>query len=96
MSAVIQATQAISRPGDNVRYARWNHLLAAGAPEGLGRTRAADPADEPFTITVRLTAGCSADGALQIKLGALGTSAMLSGHAPIVSVTLGLRRLIRR
>jgi hypothetical protein len=89
VAAVIQATQAISRPGNDVRHARLHHLLAAGAPEGLGSTRAADPADEPFAISVRLTPRGSADGPLQIKLGALGTSAMWSGHAPIVSVTLG-------
>ena len=83
VSAVIQATQSISRPGNDVRYSRWHHLLAARAPERLGRARAADTADEPFAITVRLTARGSTDSAFEIKLGALGTSAMWSGHAPL-------------
>ena len=76
MSSVVQATHAVSRPGNDVRCAGCHLLLTARAPEGLGRAGATDPADKPLTVAVGLAARGSANGALQVELAALATSAM--------------------
>jgi hypothetical protein len=93
VSAVTQAPHAIGGPGHDMRHAGSHLLLAAGAPVGLGRPGAADPADEPFTVIVGLTPRGPADGTLQIKLGALRTSAMWSGHDTIVAAAVTSVRL---
>ena len=85
MPAIVQAAHAVGGPGNDMRYAVCNLLLAARAAEGLGRAGATDPAYEPFAIAVRLTARHPADGSVQIELGAFRASAMRSGHAPIVA-----------
>lgn len=85
MSAVRQAPDAISRPGDDVRYGGCDLLLTARASVGPCGAGAADPADEPFTVTMGLTARGPADGTVQIELGALTTSAMWTGHTSIVA-----------
>ena len=90
--AVVEAAHAVGRPGHDMRDARCDLLLAAGATERLRRARAADPADEPLTVTVRLTAGSPPDGTLQVKCCALGTSSMLSGHSPSVSAAVAVAR----
>ena len=84
MPTVLQATHPISRPGNDMRYAGRHLLLTARAPEGLVRAGPADPADEPLTIAVGLTARGPSDGTVQIELGALWTSAMSSGHGSSV------------
>ena len=85
MPAIVQAAHAVGGPGNDMRYAVCNLLLAARAAEGLGRAGAADPAYEPLAIAVRLAAWHPADGSVQIELGALRASAMRSGHAAIVA-----------
>ncbi len=80
MPAVVQPTHALGRPGNDMRYAGCHLLLAARAPVGLGRAGAADPADEPFAVTVGLPAFDPTDGSVQIKPGVLAASAMGSGH----------------
>ena len=87
MPAVIQATDALGRPGNDMRYAGGNLLLTARTPERFGRAGSADPADEPFPVRVGLAAFHPADGPVQIELGGLTTSAMGSGHEPIVAGT---------
>ena len=85
MPAVVQPTHAVGRPGDDMRYAGGHLLLAARTPVGLGRVGAGDPADEPFAVTVGLTALDPTDGSGQVQLGTLLASAMGSGHAPIIA-----------
>jgi len=85
MPAVPQATHAVGWPGNDVRYAGCHLLLAARAPEGLGRSGAAHPADEPFAVAVGLPAFDPSDGSEQVELGALTASAMGAVHTPIVA-----------
>ena len=87
MPTLAKATHALGRPGNNMRYAGRHLLLTARAPEGLGRAGATDLADEPFAVTVGLTAFDPAKGAVQIELGALTASAMGSGHLSSVGGT---------
>ncbi len=76
MSSVVQATHAVSRPGNDVSCASCHLLLTARAPEGLCRAGATDPADKPLTVAVDLPARGSTNGTLQIELAALATSVM--------------------
>jgi hypothetical protein len=85
MPSIAQSTHAVSRPGNDMRYAGRHLLLAARTPVGLGRVDAGNPADEPLAVAVRLTPFDPADGSVQVELGPLVTSAMGSGHAPIVA-----------
>jgi len=87
MPAVVQATHALGRPGNDMRHAGRHLLLASRTPVGLGGTGAADPADDPFAVAIGLTAREPTNGSGQIELGVLTTSAMGSGHAPIVAGT---------
>ena len=93
MPAVPKATYAVGRPGNDMRYAGRHLLLAARTPEGLGRSGARDPADEPFAVTVGLPAFNPSDGTVQIERGVLVASAMGAGHTSIVA---GRRRSGRR
>lgn len=89
MSPVLQPAHTVSRPGHDMCGAGHHLLLTARAPEGLRSTGAADPADEPFAVAVGLAAWNTADGTFEVELGALGASAMWSGHVPIVAVPAG-------
>ena len=80
MPAVVQATHALGRPCDDVRYAGCHLLLASRAPEGPVRAGAADPTDEPLAIAVGLPAFDPTEGSVQVEPGALTTSAVGSGH----------------
>jgi len=80
VTAVFQPAYAVSRPGNNMWRSGCHLLLTTGAPEGLGWAGATDPPDEPFTVTVGLTARSPSESAVQIELGALTTTAMCSGH----------------
>jgi hypothetical protein len=85
MPAVAQPAHAFGRPCNDMRCAGGHLLLAAGAPEGLGRARARNPADEPFAVALGLTTFDPTDGSVQIKLGVLTATTMGSGHTPIVA-----------
>ena len=85
MPAVPKPTYAVGRPGNDMRYAGRHLLLAARAPERLGRSGAGDPADKPFAVTVELPAFDSSDGTVQIERGVLRASAMGAGHTSIVA-----------
>ena len=85
VSAVPEATHAVGRPGNDMRYAGRHLLLAARTPEGPVRSGPRDPADEPFPVTVGLSAFDPTDGAVQVELGVLPASAMGAGHTPIVA-----------
>jgi len=85
VSAVSEATHALGRPGNDMRYAGRHLLLAARTPEGLGGSGPGDPADEPFAVTVGLPAFAPTDGAVQVELGVLTASAMGAGHGSIVA-----------
>jgi hypothetical protein len=85
MPSVAKATHAVRRPGNDMGYAGRHLLLAARTPIGLGRVDASDPADEPLAVAVRLAPFDPADGSVQVELGPLVTSAMGSGHAPIIA-----------
>lgn len=85
MPTITQTAHAISRPGNDMRYAGCDLLLTAGAAVGLGRVDPGDPADEPLAVAVGLTPLGPPDGSVQIELGALVASAMGSGHVLIVA-----------
>ena len=85
MPSVAQATHAVCRPGNDMRYAGRHLLLAARTPVGLGRVDPSDPADKPLAVAVRLTPFDPAYGPVQVELDPLSTSAMGSGHAPIIA-----------
>ena len=85
MASVAQATHAVSRPGNDMRYAGRDLLLAARTPVGLGRVGPGDPADEPIAVVVGLSPFDPAYGSVQVERGRLLTSAMGSGHAPIIA-----------
>ena len=93
MTAVVQPTHAVGRPGNNMRYAGCHLLLAARAPVGLGRVGAGDPADEPVTGIVGLAALHPTDGPVQIQRVSLVASAMRSGHALIIAGRVPQRAL---
>jgi len=82
---VAQAAHPVSRPGNNVRYAGCDLLLAARAPVGLGGVHAGDPPDEPLPVAVGLAPFDPTDGPVEVELGALNASAMWSRHGPIVA-----------
>jgi hypothetical protein len=85
MPAVVKATHALGRPGNDVRYAGCHLLLAARAPEGPVRAVARDPLNEPFAVAVGLSAFDPTEGTVQIELRVVSATAMGSGHAPIVA-----------
>jgi hypothetical protein len=85
MPTVAQAAHAVSRPGNDMRYAGCHLLLAARTPVGLGRVGSGDPPDEPLAVAVGLTAFDPTDGPVHVKPGVLTAAAMGSGHAPIVA-----------
>ena len=83
--AVIQATDAISGPRNDVGCAGRHLLLAARTPVGLVCPSTADPTHEPLTVAEGLTPGGPAEGTVQIELCALGSSTVRAGHVPSVA-----------
>ena len=85
MPAVPETTHTVGRPGNDMRYAGCHLLLATRTPEGLGRSGAGDPADEPFAVPVGLAAFHPTHGSIQVELRVLTESAMGTRHTTIVA-----------
>jgi hypothetical protein len=82
MAPVVDATDPVSRPDDDVRSPRGDLVLAARTPVGALGSRAGEATDEPLPTGIRHPLRHPAGDPREIERRSAVATAIGSGHGP--------------